>query len=162
MTFAQAEAFCEGLSTHDPAYAFRLPTEVEWEVACRGTRPPEDGPLILGPWEPSSRPTGDWKPVFWKYAVCDAFEEGVNHPEPVGSRAPNPLGLHDMHGNVHEWCTRSEPPFGYPDVFKAPIRGGAYDSAHTACRASTRSFQRPDQPTATIGFRVVATRRRGE
>jgi formylglycine-generating enzyme required for sulfatase activity len=163
MTFDEASAFCDALEAVDPRFDFRLPTEVEWEVACRAGLRPERGPIALGAWEAATPPEGSqWKFALESYAVYDPHgRSGMEAALPVASRAPNPLGLYDMHGNLQEWCARSEGVFPYPDAAREPTRGGCFVDGFNLCRAGARGFHVPGNPKPTVGFRVVATRRSG-
>jgi formylglycine-generating enzyme required for sulfatase activity len=161
MTYAQAVAFCRGLSRVDRDFTFRLPTEVEWEVACRAGTNPAETPFPLGKRGDEGKP-GNWPHLLETYAVHSAARysgAGLDDPLPVASRAPNPWGLYDMLGNVEEWCTRSSPPFPYGperDPPMQPIRGGAFSSEYAACRAGSRRLQPEGKGGQTIGVRVVA------
>lgn len=156
MTHQQALVFCVGLKSVDSRYTFSLPTEEQWEVACRAMRPPSEGRQTLGDWD-KRRGTAStsWENLLVEYAVVDGREV-------VGSRAPNPLGLYDMHGNVKEWCVRdpaSTLKFGAGSF--APVRGGGNEGLVTSreyLRASARASAATDKPQPAIGFRVVATR----
>ena len=87
MTHHAANKFCEWLS-FQTGHFYRLPTEAEWEYACRaGT---------TGPYSCPAEELED-------YAVLDPKQVRVGY-EKVGTKKPNPWGLHDMHGNVMEWC----------------------------------------------------------
>lgn len=89
MTQHLAQKFCQWLSAQTGHY-YRLPTEAEWEYACRaGTT--------------TAFSHGDSEEGLADYAVYDP-EQVLTGYERVGSRKPNPWGLHDMHGNVMEWC----------------------------------------------------------
>ena len=82
----EAVAFCKKLSESD-GRTYRLPTEAEWEVACRaGTRSPFAG-------------SGRLDPMGWYQATSRGL------PHPVSGKNPNHWGLSDMHGNVREWCS---------------------------------------------------------
>ncbi len=87
MTEHAASKFCEWLSAQTGHY-YRLPTEAEWEYACRA-----------GTTGPYSCPTDKLA----EYAVMDPEQVRVGY-EKIGTKKPNPWGLYDMHGNVMEWC----------------------------------------------------------
>ena len=87
MTHHAANKFCEWLS-FQTGHFYRLPTEAEWEYACRA-----------GTTGPYSCPTAELE----QFAVLDPKQIRVGY-EKVGTKKPNPWGLYDMHGNVMEWC----------------------------------------------------------
>jgi len=132
----------------------RLPTEAEWECACRA------GTI-------SSFNSGD------AIGHSDANFSGVGGKDiwdqtaPVGSFLSNAWGLHDMHGNVYEWCQdwygadyyRNSPienPNGPSIRFARVIRGGSWDSGSPAeLRSAYRDYHPPNQAAVSIGFRCV-------
>ncbi len=121
----------------------RLPTEVEWEFACRaGTPGPRYGPIDEIAWYEKNCST--WKTVF-----------SGTQAKPVGQKRANGFGLHDMLGNVWEWCRpEGEPVERMPESL--PLRGGAHGSKANLVRASARIMQhRETAGRADVGFRIV-------
>ena len=121
---------------------YRLPTEAEWEFACRaGTTAPTYAPLPKIAWT-----SGD----------------GVGGPQPVGRKEPNGFGLFDMIGNIWEWCWDFADTARYGDY--RSLRGGGWDDKSWSCRASVRRGSAPDAVLEDVGFRVArgAVGERGE
>jgi uncharacterized protein (TIGR02996 family) len=155
VTWDEAVEFCRRLSEMPEERAagrvYRLPTEAEWEYACRaGSRTR----FSFG---------DDWRPN--QANVMHAF----NHTLPVGSFLPNAFGLYDMHGQVREWCQdwyrreyyRQSPmqnPLGPEEGECRVLRGGSWDiSSELYARSAYRVYFRPDGRLVGIGFRVVCT-----
>jgi len=150
VSWNDAVKFCENL-TQKEGKTYRLPTEAEWEYACRaGTT--------------SKYSFGDSESQLVDYAWCNQNSGGGTHP--VGTLKPNAWGLYDMHGNVWEWCQDwyakdwyskgpAENPLNerYGDNTYRVIRGGYYND--TYCRVADRDtfplWTRDDG----IGFRLV-------
>ena len=130
---------------------FRLPTEAQWEYACRaGTK--------------TRFCSGDADAGLADYAWFDANSGGTTHP--VGTRKPNAWGLHDMHGNVWEWCadwweqdyyakSPKDDPVGPATGSRRVLRGGSWDVSPGSCRSSTRRGDVPAFRLNSVGFRVV-------
>ena len=147
----QAMAFCSKLSSRAKA-EIRLPTEAEWEYACRaGTQTR----FSLG-----NDPT---------YSRIDRYawhrDNAGARTHPVGRRVPNPWGLYDMHGNVWEWCldgkrkyTEAEQvdPRG-PDDGHPVLRGGGWFFPARYARSAARSLNDPAFTWDRSGFRVIVT-----
>jgi len=156
VSWENAVQFCKKLSDLENA-TYRLPTEAEWEYACRaGTNSPfsfgDDGKL-LG--------QHAWYDV-------NAYKDGKQYPHRVGQKLPNSWALYDMHGNVCEWCSDWYGPFGPkreqavdptgPEKGWIRVwRGGSFSEAGINIRSATRvSFGRVDyRPEFAAGFRVV-------
>ena len=153
-----ATRFCEWLSEKE-GLPYRLPTEAEWEYACRAgtsthfhtgdTLPPEFHKNVGESWYPDAgRGRGT--------------EEIV--PLHVGQTPPNAWGLHDMHGNVEEWCQdwygpyESDPqvdPVGREEGLYRVTRGGSHSTLLCYLRSANRMGAVPEDKHWYIGFRVV-------
>jgi formylglycine-generating enzyme required for sulfatase activity len=148
VTWHDAVAFCDWLSKKEKRN-YRLPTEAEWEYACRaGTT--------------TKYHTGD--------TLTDAnVGKTAKAAVKVGSYKPNAWGLHDMHGNVAEWCldwygpyeaAAQTDPVGRADGYARVTRGwsfltASFQDATRYARSSNRSGHLPEDANAYTGFRVV-------
>jgi len=152
-----AAEFCQKLSDQE-GVAYRLPTEAEWEYACRaGTK--------------SKYSFGDDDAELGDYAWCgkNAYADGEQYAHRVGRKLPNPWGLYDMHGNAWEWCqdwfagfdiqkkTKVVDPRGPQKGDVHVWRGGAFsDDAYNLRSAARLSNGRVRyRPEYLVGFRVV-------
>ena len=145
-----AVEFCRKLTALD-GRAHRLPTEAEWEYACRaGT---------VSRWC-----FGDDLGHLWEYAW--AGHNAFDAPQPAAQKKPNAWGLYDMHGNVMEWCSDwycedyyvSSPednPAGPAVGSLRVVRGGSFSVGAKECRAASRSWELPTFRFCDLGFRVV-------
>ncbi len=159
VSWEDAKAFCDRLSQRT-AQTVRLPSEAEWEYACRAgtTTPFYFGETI----------TPDLVNYDGNYPYGGA-PEGKYRQEttPVGSFPPNAFGLYDMHGNVWEWCEdvwhknyEGAPSDG--SVWETGgensyrlLRGGSWDTLAVWCRAASRYRLTPGSRYNTVGLRVV-------
>ena len=121
---------------------FRLPTEEEWEYACRAGATGDYCKLADGS-EISSKTLG-------KVAWFDDNSNGTTHP--VGQKEPNAFGLYDMHGNVWEWTQTAD---GEGRVF----RGGGWGGSAGYCESSYRYWYSPVYRYSDLGFRLCASGR---
>ena len=149
VSWRDAGQFLARLAEQHAGGRFRLPTEAEWEYACRaGT----DTPFSSGGSE------ADLARAAW-YAGNSGGE-----PHPVAMKAPNAWGLYDMHGNVFEWCQDWEGPYPAEDATdpvgaaqgeKRILRGGCFKCQPPYCRAANRYAAPPNRTAPNFGFRVV-------
>lgn len=169
VTWHEAEAYCERLTEREreagrlPAgCVYRLPTEIEWEYACRA------GATTLFSF--GHDPCTSWRDYYMELTqYAWNSHNSDNHTHRVGTRKPNPWGLFDMHGNVWEWCFN--PFMIYPGgrlivtagrprdslLFQC-IRGGAWHIDAQGCRPADRHnwfFVWPVDAYGSFGFRVV-------
>ncbi len=161
VSWNEAMAYCQALTAREqasgrvpPDYIYRLPTEAEWEYCCRAGTTTE--------WNMGSG-LGTSQANF-AGALADASYP-YGQTAVVGSYAPNALGLHDMHGNVGEWCLDAYAPYApgmttNPYTASGPFRvfrGGSWFLFQTAnqCRSAARSSFAPGFRSSSYGFRVV-------
>ncbi|MBL8802132.1 MAG: formylglycine-generating enzyme family protein [Planctomycetes bacterium] len=157
VSWFNAQAYCAALTAQQgalgnlpPGYQYRLPTEAEWEYACRAGTTTE---FNVG------------ADLFCYQARFGSLPCNSPAPAPVRSYAPNAWGLYDMHGNVAEWCLDSYSVYSGaaatdPFVHGGPqrvYRGGAYGHLSFQCRSATRSSNDvlPTDTSDDLGFRVV-------
>jgi formylglycine-generating enzyme required for sulfatase activity len=192
VTWEKAVAFCEWLSKKE-GKTYRLPTEAEWEYACRagtetlfhtGDTLPDGYQKWFGEenlrgvyFPPGPMPREyDWRNVGGAAAkLKQAQIIGLDHPEAeskvggagalrVAQKTPNAWGLHDMHGNVAEWCSdwygpyeggTHTDPLGRADGDCRVFRGGFHSSMIRFLRSANRGSWVTNSASERIGFRVV-------
>ena len=141
-------SYCEWLSTTSSG-RYRLPSEAEWEKACRGGL--EDMEYAWGNEEP---------------AAVEYFSGPWKSPRPVGQWRPNGYGLFNMGDNVHEWCldwyaedyyavSPEKNPAGPGEGTRRVSRGGSWRHQIKASRAAHRSSLPPDYRYTDYGYRIV-------
>ena len=156
----EVDEFCKALAQRDEedskGRSYRLPTEAEWEYACRGggTTLYNFGDKIT-PSLAHYRAPGIAKPG-----------GGSGKTAPVGTCPPNAFGLYDMHGNVQEWVQdwygetyyqeqAITDPQGPDKGHLRVVRGGCFSMIASDCRSAARRPQDPGSSVETVGFRVV-------
>lgn len=163
VTWEQAEEFCRKLSERpEESQAkrhFRLPTEAEWEYACRaGT----STPFCFGESLSSTQANFDGN---FPYGH-GAKDRNLQKTSRVGQFPANNFGLHDMHGNVWEWCAdwleslyyqwgpKRDPKGPSTGKYKV-LRGGSWKNHAITCRSGYRNALNPRLKDSATGFRVV-------
>jgi formylglycine-generating enzyme required for sulfatase activity len=150
-----AVEFCRRLSKQEDV-EYRLPTEAEWEYACRaGTT--------------TAYSFGDDEAKLGQYAwyYKNAWDIGEEYAHRVGQKLPNPWGLYDIHGNVWEWCQDWYGPYGSEKVVSDPVgatqgvrrvlRGGSFLHPSSDVRSAFRFNRRPVRRSSNAGFRAART-----
>jgi len=156
VSWNDAREFCGKLSVLEGA-TYRLPTEAEWEYACRGK--------TTTPFHFGSSLNGDKANVNGNYPYGTTTKgPSLGRTTMVGAYPKNPFGLFDMHGNVWEWCedwydeysqaTSKDPQGPSTGKFRV-IRGGGWDIEPVNCRATDRNEDPQTYLYISIGFRVV-------
>lgn len=147
-----AAAFCGWLTACErrrnrlpPGYAYRLPTEAEWEYAARAGRDDTTLPILLTDW-------GWYR------------DNSPRQNRRVAQKLANPWGLYDLQGNLWEWCLdweapypdgpRTDPPPSAIGLFKI-VRGGSWDSDASSCRPANRNAMPLTRTDPSLGFRAV-------
>lgn len=159
VTWNDARAFAQWLSQKE-RHTYRLPTEAEWEYAGRaGISTPFSTGRCLSTEEANYAKTGH------HYQRCvTVFRNKRGRPVTAGVLAPNPWKLHNMHGNVSEWCQDWYGPYpsGQATNPKGPksgservMRGGHWQADATGCRSAKRRRFPPNFASDVVGFRLV-------
>jgi formylglycine-generating enzyme required for sulfatase activity len=164
VSWNDATEFCARLSRHTKR-EFRLPSEAEWEYACRaGTTTP----FHFG--ETISTDLANYCGTNEEYGAYGRGEKGIYRQETtdVGIFPPNQFGLYDMHGNVWEWCMddwhsnyKGAPNEGSARIKNAEIvsskvlRGGSWFNLPGLCRSAYRFNDSRGNRNVDVGFRIV-------
>jgi uncharacterized protein (TIGR02996 family) len=156
VSWEDAVAFCGKLSALPEekrwGRAYHLPSEAEWEYACRGGPVASVAPFHFGYSLTSHQANFHGN---HPHGTADRGPH-LGRPTEVGSYVPNCLGLHDLHGNVWEWCND-----WYEEGSSRVVRGGGWDSVGSGCRAAFRSWGRPSLRVIYLGFRLAQFRGKG-
>ena len=154
ISWDDARAFVEKLAAQT-GRPFRLPTEAEWEYACRA------GTTTRFYWGDDANYEQINHAAWWR---GNAFLMAERHARPVGLMPPNPWGLLDMSGNVSEWCQDwhwfygdgpDTDPVGPAYAPHRVLRGGSWFTTPGQCRSSRRNHELSSARQSDIGFRVV-------
>ena len=155
-----AVAFCQMLSRRE-GMTYRLPTEAEWEYACRaGSATPFYFGAAISPSQANYDTGAPYGP-----GDEDRMDLGIK-TKPVGSYLPNAFGLYDMAGNVYEWCqdlyaddyyagSPAEDPKGPDHGDYRVLRGGSWYNQPLSLRSAARQWAIPTSRYGMMGFRVV-------
>ena len=146
ISWEEAQQFLRLLNAQDRRYVYRLPTEAEWEYACRAGS------------------TGEYAGSLDEMAWYKTNSGG--RTQPVGRKQPNAWGLYDMHGNVLEWVqdwyaqeyykiSPATDPQGPASASYRVYRGGSWYSSAADCRSAFRSFDLPANHYYSLGLRLV-------
>jgi len=150
VSWNDVQEFITKLNTMEGTDKYRLPTEAEWEYACRaGTT--------------TRYSFGDADSKLGEYAWYYGNSEHETHP--VGQKKPNPWGFYDMHGNVWEWCQNrsygiSEDDLAYANTWEdvavssPALRGGGWVNYPKKCRSAYRITFHPNYGHYSLGFRL--------
>ena len=161
VSYLDATAYCSALTQRErqagrlpPRYEYRLPSEAQWEYACRaGTT--------------NRFSFGDTAADADQYAWTWENSDGSTHP--IGQKRPNPWGLYDMHGNVWEWCldwfgeypaTDLTDPSGPAQGKIKVFRGGGWNNEVQFARSANRFMMAPASGIYFVGFRVALSQSR--
>lgn len=138
VSFDDAQEFCRRLSSREEGTIYRLPTEEEWEYACRA-----GSETAFNTGKSLTREQANISP-------------GIGCTARVGTYRPNAFGLYDMHGNVGEWCqpdSQRQKENG-PETTVGAVRGGGGTNEAAVCRSAHREYK-SEYSDNSVGFRVV-------
>jgi formylglycine-generating enzyme required for sulfatase activity len=150
VTWNDAQAFIAWMNQEDPGKGYRLPTEAEWEYACRACT--------------TDIRYGDLDSIAW-------YRDNSNsHTHPVGEKLPNAFELYDMNGNAYQWCQdwfddnyyanspTVDPQGPESSIYNYRVlRGGSWFTFHSDCRSSFRNRPAPDDRYNHYGFRLACS-----
>lgn len=177
VSWDDALKFVKKLNMMEGGELYRLPSEAQWEYACRAGSVAAlyAGPLVIHgernapvlepiTWYGGNSGVtyeGGYDSSNWKEVQTHAMRSG---PHPVAMKAPNAWGLYDMIGNVWEWCQDKNGDYPTKHVTNPTgpfwgdyrvLRGGAWNDTAGSCRAATRNWYRPGYHGSYYGFRLL-------
>jgi hypothetical protein len=157
VSWSDVKRFIWELNRSSATNRYRLPTEAEWEYACRAgsTSAFSNGGLE----ESGCHKNSSLDDIAW-YS-CNSG----NMPHPVGRKMPNKMGLYDMHGNVSEWC-QDDFKVDYSKSFRPDpieidlssekaVRGGSWSDNPLSCRSASRLNLKSSRKDRRVGFRLI-------
>ncbi len=166
VSWNDAMEFCKWLSSKEGT-TYRLPTEAEWEYACRAgtTTGYSHGNDSEGLAKVGNVADAEFEAQYPELKGLIKASDGYAYTSPAGSFLPNSFGLYDMHGNVWEWCADWYAPEHYAkspmDNPEGPLigeervyRGGGWFNCTRGCRSASRSAGLSENRNLTLGFRV--------
>lgn len=154
ISWQQTQEFIEKLNRYT-GDTFRLPSEAEWEYACRA------GTTTRFYWGDDLAFRGIDDQAWWRRTALNTDQKFARR---VGSKLPNPWGLHDMGGNVYEWCHDWYAPYpdgpqtdyaGSENGKKKVNRGGSWITIGGCCRSARRGYDIPSAAYDDLGFRLL-------
>ena len=158
VSWNDCQEFVQRLNQSEVGNRYRLPTEAEWEYACRAGS-------ITGFANGSITQTGCGHDANLDVMGWYCGNSGKK-PHPVAQRKPNAFGLYDMHGNIWEWCQdcygiypsgHVSNPTGPSSGSYRVLRGGGWHEDVEGCRSAIRVGRSPASRAGTIGFRLART-----
>ena len=156
INYLDAEKFCQKLNelTKDkrPAnYDFAIPTEEQWEYACRAgySTSLNNGKNL----KKSDSSDNELNKIAWYEAnACGVVQT-------VGKKTANPWGIHDMLGNICEWCSNDINPSNNDEFKTRVVRGGGFKSKSKDCRNASRNEAKENNTSEVFGFRIILKHR---
>ena len=155
VSWEDVQGFIEKVNRSAGNSVYRLPTEAEWEYACRA------GTTTRWSFGDDETQLGDYA-----WYVDNAWNTGLQYARPVGTKLPNPWGLYDVHGNVWEWCQdwygdyligAQIDPIGPASGWARVFRGGSFYDVARITRSATRNNYTPGDHFNYLGFRLLRT-----
>jgi formylglycine-generating enzyme required for sulfatase activity len=155
ISWDDAQRFIKKLNEKEGTNKYRLPTEAEWEYACRA------GSTTMFCFGNSESILGEY--AWYIYNVF--FDSREKYPHTIAQKKPNTWGLYDMHGNLDEWCQgwyeKNYPtgditdPTGPSSGTSRVLRGGSWRNPARFCRSASRGGVNPDVRNSRFGFRLA-------